>query len=158
MSGPILPPARVHQINVSPQGGLPKHPVAGPVWVRRQGVEGDFNRYRTEHLGGDPDSAVLLLSLSTLETLAREGYPVGPGSLGENFTLAGIEEDQLSVGQTLRLGSLALVQVSRPCLPCYQVQIYGTDFLRRIRGHRGAYARVLEEGPVRTGDPVFLQG
>ncbi len=146
---------RVVQVNVSPQGGLPKLPVPGPVWVRRQGVEGDRNRYRTEKLGCDPDSAVLLLPLSTISAHASAGFPVRPGSMGENLTIEGVSEEQFRPGQRWRMGG-ALLQISRACTPCNELDAYGTDLRKRALGLRGWYARVLEEGPVQAGDEAVL--
>jgi MOSC domain-containing protein YiiM len=153
---PLALLGRIYQVNVSPEGGLPKRPTTGPVWVRRTGVEGDLNRYRQERLGGDPDSAVLLLTRDAIGTYAREGYPVGPGSLGENITLEDVPYDSLAVEQRWRLGPRAVVQISRPCTPCSELLAYGSDFLNRTRGRRGYCARVLEEGPVSPGDTAHL--
>ncbi|MGP8134672.1 MAG: hypothetical protein ACLQD8_00810, partial [Thermoplasmata archaeon] len=69
--------------------GLPKRPVPS-IRVGRNGVEGDFNRWRQEERKGDPDLALLILPLETLEELNREGWPVRPGDLGENITTRGV--------------------------------------------------------------------
>lgn len=146
---------RILQVNVSSKGGLPKLPVIGAVWVRRQGVEGDFNRYRTEKLQGDPDSAVLILPLSTIEEYAKDGYPVGPGSMGENLTLDGVDEERMGPGQRWRVGA-ATLQISRACTPCEELAAYGAGLVKRAKGKRGWYARVLEEGQVQAGDDARL--
>lgn len=149
------PAVRVVQVNVSPQGGLPKLPVSGPVWVRRTGVEGDYNRYRATRLKGDPDSAVLLIPMSTIRLHASQGFPVGPGSMGENFTLEGIDEGAMAPGQRWRLGG-ATVEISRACTPCNELDVYGPDLIKKAMGRRGWYARVLVEGPVHAGDTATL--
>ena len=153
---PLAGLGRVLQVNVSSEGGLPKRPAPGPLWIRRSGLDGDLNRYRREHLAGDPDSAVLLITRDVIEAYAREGYPVGPGSLGENITLEEIPYNALALGQRWRLGPRAVVQISRPCTPCSELLAYGEDFPARTRGRRGYYARVLEEGPVTPGDTARL--
>jgi len=56
--------------------------------ITPNGVEGDFNRWRTEEANGDPDQAVLLLTQEILADLRKEGWPVQAGELGENLTLA----------------------------------------------------------------------
>ena len=65
--------------------GVPKQVVA-EITITAEGVEGDFNRWRTEKANGDPDQAVLLLSDETLADLRTEGWPVQRGELGENVT------------------------------------------------------------------------
>ncbi len=157
-AAPLTLIGRILQVNVSAEGGLPKRPVPGPVWVRRSGLEGDHNRYRAEKLAGDPDSAVLLLTRDVIETYAREGYRVRPGSLGENITLEDLPFEALAVGQRWRLGPRAVVQLSRPCTPCSELLVYGEDFVARTRGRRGYYARVLDEAPVSPGDTACLLG
>ncbi len=153
---PLALLGRILQVNVSAEGGLPKKPVPGPVWIRRSGLEGDLNRYRTERLAGDPDSAVLLLTRDIIEGYAREGYAVRPGSLGENITLEDVAYEALALGQRWRLGPRAVVQLSRPCDPCSELRVYGEDFTARTRGRRGFYARVLKEGPLSPGDTAYL--
>src|SRR5919202_938736 len=69
--------------------GIPKRPVDELV-ITAEGVEGDFNRWRTEKADGDPDQAVLLLTEEVLVELRAEGWPVGPGDLGENLLVAGL--------------------------------------------------------------------
>ena len=127
------------------------------------GVEGDFNRYRHERLRDDPDSAVLLMPLETLDQLQREGWPVEPGDLGENLTLRGVPYEALRPGVTVSVGSVRL-QVSRACDPCtnlYELPYVGKDrgpqFVKTMIGRRGWYARVLSAGRVATGDPVSIQ-
>jgi len=141
--------------------GLPKQPVAS-LSLTAAGASGDYNRYRTRKLKGDPDSAVLLLTEDILLALRGEGWPVGAGDLGENVLLTGIANDALEPGRRLRLGA-ALVEVTRACEPCselYGLPYVGADrgpqFLRTLQGRRGWYARVLGEGPVAPGDPVRL--
>ncbi|MDE1821981.1 MAG: MOSC domain-containing protein [Euryarchaeota archaeon] len=134
---------------------MPKLPVGGSVWVSREGLERDHNRYRTEKLRGDPDSAVLLLALSSIQAHAEAGFPVGPGSMGENLTLSDLVETEMAPGQRWKVGR-AVVQISRACTPCHNLDIYGTGLLKQAIGRRGWYARVLEEGPVKAGDEAVL--
>ncbi|MGI0084171.1 MAG: MOSC domain-containing protein, partial [Nitrososphaerales archaeon] len=94
---------RVLQINVSPSGGLPKLPVE-KVFVKKTGLEGDYNKYRMTKLNGDPTSAVLLLPHVTILSYAKRGYKVGPGSMGENFTLESVSYEELRIGRKLALG------------------------------------------------------
>ncbi len=136
---------------------MPKLPVQGPVWVRRQGVEGDRNRFREEKLHGDPDSAVLILSLGSIRAHAKAGFPVGPGSMGENLTIEGVEEGEMRPGQRWRAGGVTL-EITRACTPCHELDLYGSELRRHAVGRRGWYARVLEEGMVSAGDLLVSRG
>jgi MOSC domain-containing protein YiiM len=143
------------------QRGLPK-PAAPRLEVTTAGAKGDYNHYRTEQLPGDLDQAILVLTEEVLERLQAEGWPVQPGDLGENVTLAGIPESALGPGAQLRLGDVVLV-VSLACDPCTELYVLpyvgperGPAFIRTLTGRRGWYARVVREGSVEPGTPVEL--
>jgi MOSC domain-containing protein YiiM len=157
--------ARIVQLHLKPREGrargLPKRAVPS-LYITPAGVEGDFNRWRTEEADGDPDQAVLILSEETLADLRTEGWPVEPGHLGENLTVAGLPRDALQSGAQVRLGEVVL-ELSKPCDPCtvlYSLPYVGVDrgpaFLRTLQGRRGWFARVLRGGTVRPDMAVEL--
>jgi MOSC domain-containing protein YiiM len=159
-------PGTVTRLSVKPrvpgEYGLPKYPV-DQLTVTPAGAEGDYNNYRTRELHGDPDQAILVITGEVLRQLNGEGWPVAPGDLGENLTLDGIAESALAPGARLRAGGVTL-EVSLACDPCtelyslpYVGKERGPGFVRTMKGRRGWYARVLEPGVVRVGDPVRLQ-
>ena len=90
----------VVQVNVSP-GGVPKHPVEA-ARVTSAGVEGDRQREVTVH--GGPHRAVSLLGIEAIQRVAAEGHPIGPGTTGENLTVAGFDVSALPLGTRLRVG------------------------------------------------------
>ena len=65
---------KVHSINVSGSGGVPKLPIE-QAFVKFEGVEGDFNRFRTERKNGDPRRAVSIFSMERILQLQEEGHP-----------------------------------------------------------------------------------
>jgi MOSC domain-containing protein YiiM len=145
----------------SGQRGLPK-PAAPRLEITTAGAVGDYNHYRTEQLPQDLDQAILLLTEEVLERLQADGWPVQPGDLGENVTLAGIPESALGPGARLRLGDVIL-EVSLACDPCTELYVLpyvgperGPAFLRTLAGRRGWYARVVREGSIEPGTPVEL--
>jgi MOSC domain-containing protein YiiM len=77
------------------------------------------------------------------------------GQFGENFTVEGMPEDEVHVGDVFRVGG-ALVEVTQPRVPCYKLGIrmglpqFVKMFLASCRV--GFYLRVLEEGEVGAGD------
>ena len=83
------------------------------------------------------------------------GMALQPGCVGENLTLGNITEDEVCVGDQIRLGT-ALVQVSGPRVPCVNLArwIGQPDWVKlTIRNNRtGFYLRVLEYGAVEEGD------
>jgi MOSC domain-containing protein YiiM len=142
--------------------GIPKQPVDELV-IRADGVEGDFNRWRTEKAAGDPDQAVLLLAEEVLAELRAEGWPVGAGDLGENLLVAGLPAGALTPGARVRAGAVEL-EISKRCDPC--VVLYGLPyvghergpaFVRTLRGRRGWFARVIGGGVLRVGMEIGLR-
>ena len=154
---------RVVQLHLKPREGrargLPKRAVS-QLTITPDGVEGDFNRWRTEKANGDPDQAVLLLNEEILVDLRAEGWPVQPGELGENLTMADLPPDALHQGVQVHLGGV-LLEVTKPCDPCtvlYTLSYVGVErgpeFLRTMHGRRGWFARVLHGGTVGVDAPV----
>ena len=94
---------RLVQVNVS-DGGVPKLPVP-TARVTRAGVEGDRQNEATVH--GGPHRAVSLLGIEAIGRVAAEGNPIGPGTTGENLTVAGFDVSLLPLGVIL-FGILAL--------------------------------------------------
>jgi MOSC domain-containing protein YiiM len=144
---------------VAGERGLPKSPAA-VLRVRREGVEGDFNRWRQERLAGDPNMALLILPVETIEELNREGWPVKPGDLGENITTSGIPYAALAPPRRFRVGGI-VVETSKACTPCENLALLpyvgserGAAFERTMAGRRGWFARVAEAGEVRVGDAI----
>jgi MOSC domain-containing protein YiiM len=157
---------RIVQLHLKPKEGrargLPKRAVP-QLTITPDGVQGDFNRWRTEEANGDPDQAVLLLSEEILTDLRAEGWPVQAGELGENVTLAGLPLDAFQPGVRVQLGEVVL-EVSKPCDPCivlYSLPYVGIErgpaFLRTLAGRRGWFARVLREGTVAVETAVEVR-
>ena len=157
---------RIVQLSLKPKEGrargLPKRAVSR-LTITAEGVEGDYNRWRTEKAHGDPDQAVLLLNEEILADLQAEGWPVQPGDLGENLLVAGLPPNALEPDTTVRLGEVVL-QVSKACDPCtvlytlpYVGPERGPQFLRIMHGRRGWYARVLRAGTVGVDTPVEVE-
>jgi MOSC domain-containing protein YiiM len=148
---------RVEQVNVNPEGGVPKLPVAS-AFISVFGVEGDLQRDIMFH--GGPFRAVSLFSLELIEALRQEGHPIGPGTTGENLTISGLDWPRLSPGDHLRLGDEVLLQLTDYAVPCMTIVDSFLNWnVARIAhqlhpGWSRLYAAVLQEGVVHPGDPV----
>ena len=80
------------------------------------------------------------------------------GAFGENFTTAGLLEDEVFLGDRFTIGT-AKVVVTQPRLPCFKLNLKFDrhDMAKRfLASHRsGFYLRVLREGEVAAGDPII---
>ncbi len=148
---------RVIQVNVSP-GGVPKLPVA-EARVGRDGLEGDAHDHSAVH--GGPHRAVCLLASEAIERVRADGHTgVGPGSVGENLTTAGIELALLPVGARLAIGAEVVLEIAGPANPCDVIKnafVNGKSGRISILLHPSdsrMYARVERGGVVRPDDAI----
>ena len=94
---------------------------------------------------------VLLMDSETLEE-----FGIAPGRARENITTRGIALGALALGQCLRVGE-ALLEVTKPCTPCHQMDEIREGLQEAIRGRRGLLCRVVEPGRIRRGDRVEME-
>jgi MOSC domain-containing protein YiiM len=110
---------------------------------------------------GDADKACYLYSADHY-SFWTDRFPVtdaAPGLFGENITIEGLDEGELSAGDVLQIGT-ARVQVAQPRQPCYKLGIrFGTQEIVdafRYSEYPGIYVRVIEGGEVQAGDQVRI--
>jgi MOSC domain-containing protein YiiM len=137
-----------------------KYPVAGPVFLHRLGVTGDEFANTKNH--GGVDKAVLAAAAGQYPLWRQEtGNPDwSGGALGENLTIAELDETVVCVGDTWRIGETLTLEISQPRQPCWkQAKRWGIpDLVVRMieTGRTGWYHRVLVEGPAAAGDALTL--
>jgi MOSC domain-containing protein YiiM len=150
--------ASIAQVSIS-KGGVPKLAVM-QAEVTPLGVAGDGHNDSANH--GGPERALCLFSLERIESMAAEGHPIAAGSTGENVTIRGIDWDAVVPGVRLRLGADVLIEVTRYTTPCKTNQQWfiAGDINRMHQnlhpGFSRVYAKVLQTGVIRPGDPVEL--
>jgi ferredoxin-NADP reductase/MOSC domain-containing protein YiiM/ferredoxin len=137
--------------------GIWKDAVDGPCRVRRLNLDGDGQGDLAGH--GGEIRAVYVYQLDSYrhwrEELQRDDFTFG--QFGENFTVDGLTDDEVCIGDRYRIGS-ALFEVTQPRVTCYRVGIRMNEprmpALLVGHGRPGFYFRVLEEGTVQAGDDV----
>ncbi len=139
--------------------GIAKRPVDGAVWIGTEGMAGDVICDSRHH--GGPDQAVYLYGAADYAWWEAElGFPLAPGTFGDNLTISGWESAGVSVGDRFSIGTVTL-EVTSPRVPCATLSRHMGDstFLKKFRHAErpGVYCRVLREGEVRAGDEVFLE-
>jgi ferredoxin-NADP reductase/MOSC domain-containing protein YiiM len=137
--------------------GVFKDAVTGPRRVANLNVEGDGQGDLAGH--GGEQRAVFVYQLDSYRhwerELGRDDFV--PGQFGENFTIEGLGDEEVCIGDHYRIGS-AVFEVSQPRVTCYRVGIRMNDPripALLVSHHRpGFYLRVLEEGEVVAGDEI----
>jgi MOSC domain-containing protein YiiM/ferredoxin-NADP reductase len=136
-----------------------KDPVHGRCRVKRLNVEGDGQGDLGGH--GGEQRAVFVYQIESYryweERLGRHDF--SHGQFGENFTIEGLPDDEVCIGDRYRIGT-ALFEVTQPRVTCYRVGIRTNEpqmpALLTSSGRPGFYFRVLEEGEVGADDPILL--
>jgi ferredoxin-NADP reductase/MOSC domain-containing protein YiiM len=138
-----------------------KSPVSGRCHVGRLNLEGDGQGDLAGH--GGEHRAVFVYQIASYrywqQELKRNDFVYG--QFGENFTVEGLADDAVCIGDRYQIGS-ALFEVTQPRVTCYRVGIRMNEprmaALLTGRGRTGFYFRVLQEGEVGAGDEIMKVG
>jgi ferredoxin-NADP reductase/MOSC domain-containing protein YiiM len=134
-----------------------KEPVQGRQMVRRLNIDGDRQGDLAGH--GGEQRAVFVYQMDSYHywerQLGRNDFVFG--QFGENFTVDGLSDEEVCIGDQYRIGS-ALFEVTQPRVTCYRVGIRMNDpqMPALLVAHKkpGFYFRVLQEGEVEAGDEI----
>ncbi len=137
--------------------GVWKTPVDGPVMARHLNLDGDGQGDLAGH--GGEQRAVMVYQTESYDFwksyLHRDDLE--PGHFGENFTVTGLADEDVCVGDRYRIGS-AEFEVTQPRVTCFRVGMrLGEPEMPKllVAEHRpGFYFRVIQEGQVRAGDDI----
>ena len=138
--------------------GVFKDPVPGSRRVCRLNVDGDGQGDLAGH--GGEQRAVFVYQIDSYRYWERElgRNDFVYGQFGENFTVEGLGDDEVCIGDRYQIGS-AIFEVTQPRVTCYRVGIRMNDSripALLVSHHRpGFYFRVLEEGEVQAGDDII---
>ncbi len=135
--------------------GIFKYSVDTPIFLDTETVKGDAICDREHH--GGIDQAVYAFSLKHYDYF-KKLYPDldwENGMFGENLTMDDLDETQLHVGDTFKVGEVVL-EVTKPRQPCMKLgvrfqnmkivkQFWNTTF-------SGVYFKLLQTGYVKSGD------
>src|SRR5579863_3671123 len=125
--------------------------------ARRLNIEGDKQGDLAGH--GGEQRAVFVYQVEAYHywerQLGRDDFVFG--QFGENFTVEGLSDEEVCIGDHYRIGS-ALFEVSQPRVTCYRVGIRmnNPQMAALLVAHQkpGFYLRVLQEGDVEAGDEI----
>jgi MOSC domain-containing protein YiiM len=149
-------------------------PAAGAIrLLAGLGVEGDAHAGTTvkhrSRVAQDPHAPNLrqvhLLQSELFDEVARQGFTVKPGELGENVTTAGIDLLSLPRGTVLRLGATASVEITGLRNPCRQIDGLQEGLMEAVLERKperglvrkaGIMSVVITSGEIRAGDAITI--
>ena len=140
--------------------GFYKEPVNGPVRLGVTNLDGDGQADLVHH--GGTEKAVLAYADDHYHLWRPElNMPnLAFGAFGENFTVQGITEANVCLGDVWKIGDEVRVQVSQPRQPCWKLarrwRLKTLALQVQSTGRTGWYFRVLAEGAVAAGMPMML--
>ena len=129
--------------------GYTRAPLDEATLVAGFGIEGDAK-------GGGIGRNLNIMSAETMEQLASEGFIVGPGKMGEQLILAGIDVNSLPEGARLRIGDTACVVLTIPRTGCAKFERCQDKPREDAAARLGMMARVEEGGTISVGDKITL--
>jgi len=141
--------------------GIWKDAVSGRCRVGKLNLDGDGQGDLAGH--GGEQRAVFVYQIESYrywqEQLGRAEFV--HGQFGENFTIEGLPDDEVCIGDRFQIGS-AQFEVTQPRVTCYRVGIRMNEprmpALLTSSGRPGFYLRVLQEGEVGCGDEIVKVG
>ena len=144
--------------------GIRKQAVDSPVKVGKLGIEGDEQADLTVH--GGLEKAVYLYPHEHFAFWEKMHFDVlkkpiqlAPGAMGENLTTLGITENDLWVGDRLKIGEV-LLEVTEPRAPCYKFAAR-MGFRHAVKhmlqsGFTGVYLKVIQQGSVEPNTSITM--
>ena len=137
--------------------GIFNEPVTDRVMVRKLNVDGDGQADLKVH--GGVYKAVYIYDIENIRYWRKElgRNDIGYGHFGENFTVEGMPDDRIHIGDIFRIGGV-LLEVTQPRVPCFKLEIkmelpgFSQKFL--ASGRLGFYCRVIQEGEIEAGDSI----
>jgi hypothetical protein len=165
---------RVTAVSLSPEYTFSKPNRPSIRLLAGLGVEGDAHLGRTvkhrSRVQRDPSvpnlRQVHLIHGELHDEVARAGFTVKPGELGENVTTRGVDLLALPTGTRLHLGAGAVVEVTGLRNPCRQINDFQPGLLKQVLRKdedgnlirlAGVMSIVLSEGEVHPEDPIRVE-
>ena len=140
---------KIVSIAISKKKGTRKTPVQEAFISKNHGLEGDAH-------AGKWHRQVSFLSSESIDQARRQGLDVNFGDFAENIATTGIDWKTLPLGTRVKLGDAVLVEVTQIGKECHNKCAIYYKAGDCIMPREGVFARVLEEGKIRCGDPVQI--
>jgi MOSC domain-containing protein YiiM len=172
-SGKVSPLfANQHQERTVVMSGIKKNSIShinqsSPVEINALGVMGDEQADPTVH--GGIEKAIYVYPHehypfwnALLSRELKNPIDLQPGAMGENFTITGLLEENVYVGDTLQIGDLEFV-VTKLREPCFKFNARmgykGAAKAMLQSGYCGWYMRVIIPGTLMAGSQInYLPG
>ncbi len=137
---------KVVAVCISQKKGEVKKPVESALLVADCGLEGDA------HAGSGRQ--VSLLAEESVDKMRGKGVELVPGIFAENLLTRGLELGRLRVGDRLKVGRSAVLEITQIGKECHQGCAIREQVGDCVMPREGVFARVVEGGRVKAGDQI----
>ncbi len=139
---------RIVAISVSRQKGVKKTNTKVGRLETNYGIKGDVH-------GGSWHRQLSLLDMQSIAKIKERGLHVSPGDFAENITTTGLKLWELPLGTRLRLGKVAVVEVTQIGKECHSRCAIYHQVGDCVMPREGIFARVIKGGIIVVGDGIF---
>jgi MOSC domain-containing protein YiiM len=122
-------------------------PVSTAELVAGHGIRGDRK-------GSNPDRGLNVMSAEILAGLGQEGLKTGPGQMGEQLVIAGLDFSTLAEGARLQIGQTAAIEFVKNRTGCERFEHIQARQREAVAGRVGFMASVVTGGRIKVGDAV----
>ncbi|MBP7330805.1 MAG: MOSC domain protein [Firmicutes bacterium ADurb.Bin373] len=137
----------IKAVCTSPGKGMRKKNSGEGLLLKEHGLKDDAH-------AGPWHRQVSLLAVESIEKMRARGLDVGPGDFAENLTTEGIDLVNLPVGTRVKIGPEAVGEVTQIGKECHKRCAIYYQAGDCVMPREGIFIRVLEGGPVKTGDHI----
>lgn len=144
---------RIFSINSSKHKGTSKTPVKTALLIKGHGLDKDAH-------AGDAIRQVSLLSVESIRRqkecakVKKDGVSLKAGDFAENITTQGINLADLKIGGTLKIGTEAVLEISKIGKECHKYCAIYYKIGDCIMPREGIFAKVLKGGKICAGDDI----
>jgi MOSC domain-containing protein YiiM len=141
---------KIVSIATSKKKGIQKITVEEAFLKKEHGLEGDAH-------AGTWHRQVSFLASEEIDKAREKGLEVTFGDFAENIATTGVDWKNIPVGSRIRLGQKALLEITQIGKECHNRCAIYYKAGDCIMPREGVFARVLEEGKIRCGDPISIE-
>ena len=124
--------------------------------VNEGALKEDFGLIDDAHADCCSHRQVSLLAIESIKKMQSRGFDVGPGDFAENLTTEGIDLVSLPINTRVSIGEEVILEITQIGKECHTGCAIYRQIGKCVMPKEGVFARVINGGPVRTGDQVDI--
>ena len=140
---------KIHAISISKRKGIPKSNIESANLIYEHGIENDVH-------AGNWHRQVSLLAVESIDRMRKKLPNLRAGAFAENITTEGIDLGRLTVGNKIKIGDnaeLEITQLGKECHDKCAIYFFAGDC---VMPTEGIFARVIKSGSICINDNITV--